>query len=85
LNCPAIFTGMRQYVFIGLWIVATGAWMVAFWAGTERIKRARQSGYRFWAINPLATFYSYQWKTFRVELAAMLVMAACVLTIFALR
>ena len=76
---------MKQYLGIVLWVIATGAWLVSFWASTEMIKKARDAGYRYWAINPIGMLHSLRSKEFVVSLVAGVVVAVCVLSMFALR
>ena len=52
-------------VLFALWTIFMIAAMVGFWVGTERIKAARESGHRYWLINPRAIRAGYRamnWK-----------------------
>lgn len=59
--------------------------MVGFWAITRSMKKARDAGFRFWAINPLAVLHSILSREFLVFLVSDAVMAAAVFAGFALQ
>jgi|SRR5580698_7192879 hypothetical protein len=56
-----------------LLIIFTIAWMVGFWINTGAIKDARQSGYRFWLINPRAVITGYRKMNWKLYLWSMLI------------
>lgn len=75
---------MNKYLGIALWIVATAAWMVGFWAQTEIMKKMRDAGYRYWAINPLAMLYGFRTREFIVFVVSSIICVATALVAFAL-
>jgi hypothetical protein len=75
---------MNEYLGVVVWIIVVAACMVGFWATMDMIARARDSGYRYWAVNPLATVHAFRLKNFVVFLIAGIIVAACVLAVSAL-
>ena len=73
---------MRAYLGVAVLIIATAAWIVGFWAITETMKKSRDAGYRYWAINPLAMLHGLRSKEFVVFLFAAAVGAAAVAVSF---
>jgi hypothetical protein len=69
---------------IALAITFTVAWMVGFWAITGSIKDARQAGYRYPLINPLAVLAGFRTKKYLVFLVSWLIGAAAIGAIFLL-
>jgi hypothetical protein len=70
---------VQTFLGIAIFAVGTAAWVVGFWAWTEAMKKARDAGYRYWAINPLATLHAIRTKEFLIFLVAGAVMTATAL------
>jgi hypothetical protein len=54
-----------RVAFLVCLVTFTIAWAVGFWIVTGAIKDARQSGHRYWLINPAARLAGYRkinWK-----------------------
>ena len=71
-------------ILIVLMLVFTGAWMVGFWVHTGRIRDARESGHRYWLINPLAILAGYRamnWKLYLLSIFVGLLAWAAVFAI----
>jgi len=75
---------MNKYLGIALWIAATAVWMVGFWAHTEMMKKMRDAGYRYWAINPLAMLYVFRTREFIIFVVSGIVFGAIILAAIAL-
>jgi hypothetical protein len=58
--------------------------VIGFWAITESMKKARDAGYRYWVINPLAILHSVRSKEFRIFVLTGVIGATVVALIFAL-
>jgi hypothetical protein len=58
-----------QVLLILLWVAGTALWMAGFWAATGMIKEARESGHRYWLVNPRATIASLKGRNFGLFVA----------------
>jgi hypothetical protein len=69
-------------ILIALMIVFTGAWMVGFWVHTGSIRDARESGHRYWLINPLAIFAGYRAMNWKLYLSSIFVGLLALVAVF---
>ena len=77
---------------MGLVTVAKFALFAAFfaamatgmWANSRMMKRMRESGYRYWLINPMSSFAAWRSIEFPIFILAVLVGAGAVMALKAL-
>ena len=69
-------------VLIVLMIVFAAAWMVGFWVQTGTIRDARESGHRYWLINPRAILTGYRAMNWKLYLASVLMGLIALAAIF---
>jgi hypothetical protein len=62
-----------QAAILVLMAIFTIAWMVGFWVNTGVIRDARESGHRYWLINPLAMLAGYRQMNWKIYLWYMFV------------
>jgi hypothetical protein len=60
-------------ILIVLMIIFTGAWMVGFWIQTGAIRDARESGHRYWLLNPLAILTGYRTMNWKPHLSSVFI------------
>ena len=67
-----------------LMIIFMIAWIVNFWISTGAIRDARQSGYRYWLINPRAALAGYRKVNRKIYLWSMFVGLISIAAVFAI-
>jgi hypothetical protein len=73
-----------EAVLFALMVLFMLAWMVAFWVQRGTIRDARQSGHRYWFVNPLAILAGYRamnWNLYLWSMFAMFLIAAIIVVI----
>jgi hypothetical protein len=60
-------------ILIVLMIVFTGSWMVGFWIQTGTIRDARESGHRYWLLNPRAILTGYRAMNWKLYLSSKII------------
>jgi hypothetical protein len=77
-----------EVLLLPLFILFVLSWMVGFWLCAGTIRAIRESGHRYWMINPFAVVAGFRALNFRLYLAAcgvgavslLLIVAICILT-----
>jgi hypothetical protein len=75
---------VSRLAFLVCWFVFTIAWAIGFWIVTGAIKNARQSGHRYWLINPLAKLAGYRKMNGKLLLWSIAVGLAAITTAIAI-
>jgi hypothetical protein len=69
-------------ILIVLMIVFAGAWMLSFWIQTGTIRDARESGHRYWLLNPRAILAGYRAMNWKLYLSSIFIGLLALAAIF---